>query len=418
MRTLLPLVLLLGCNPEGGEPTTEAPGELYASELARETAPSSENVVAVAAGNRAFALDLYGELRNGGENLFYSPWSITSALAMTWAGAEGETETAMAETLHFDLPEAEVHEALNALDLELAARLPAEDGTLVIRPVNQLFAQIGYDFVPAFLDTLALNYGAGVRGVDFGGDPEGTRDLVNGWVADQTEGHIDELVPEGTFDENTKLVLINAVYFLASWDMPFAEANTADRPFTLLDGETISTPTMYGPELSVRYAAGDGWQMVELPYSGDDLACTLLVPDEGRFTDVEDGLDATFFDAAADSMVGAAADLTMPKFELRSKLGLNAPLIELGMGVAFSGDADFSGMSTTSALAIGTVLHEGWVSVNEAGTEAAAATMVEMEDTSVPEVISMVIDRPFIMVLRDRPTGEVLFVGRIMDPRG
>lgn len=418
MRTFLPLVLLLGCNPDGGGPKSEAPGELYASELARETAPSTDNVLAVAAGNRAFALDLYGELAEGGENLFYSPWSITSALAMTWAGAEGDTEAAMASTLHFDLPEADVHEALNALDLELGARLPAEDGTLVIRPVNQLFAQIGYDFVPAYLDTIALNYGAGVRGVDFGGDPEGTRTLVNEWVADQTEGHIDELVPEGSFDENTKLVLINAVYFLASWDMPFAEANTADRSFTLLDGETISTPTMYGSELSVRYGAGDGWQMVELPYSGNDLACTLLVPDEGRFEEVEAGFDAAFFDAAVDGMLGAAADVTMPKFELRSKLDLEPALVALGMGVAFSGEADFSGMSTTSALAIGSVRHEGWVSVNEAGTEAAAATMVEMEDTSAPEVIPMVIDRPFLMVLRDRPTGEVLFVGRIMDPRG
>ena len=414
MYRSLPLALLLtSCGHREGEP----PGKLSASALARDTSPSTEGVEAVTAGNRAFALDLYGQLKSGDTNLFYSPWSITTALALAWAGAEGQTEEAMASTLHFGLSEAEVHEALNAIDLELSSRAPEGAGTLVIRPVNQLFAQVGYDFVPAYLDTLALNYGAGVRSVDFEANPERTRELVNTWVSEQTEGNIDELMPPGAVTESTRLVLVNAVYFLASWSLPFAEGNTADRPFDLLGGERVQAPTMYASELPVRYAAGDRWQLIELGYSGEQLACALLVPDAGRFTEVEDQLDADFFDAAVDALEPGEANVTMPKFELRSELDLQPPLRALGMGAAFDG-GDFSGMTTSEGLSISGVHHEGWVSVNEAGTEAAAATSVESSDSALPDRIEMVIDRPFIMVLRDRPTGEVLFVGRIMDPRG
>ena len=378
-------------------------------------------------GNSAFAFELYQTLRGQDGNLFYSPHSISLALAMTYAGAEGQTERQMADTLRFSLPQNRLHPAFNALDQELASR-----GTYVqsrngegfrLNIVNAVWGQQGHPFREAFLDVLAESYGAGVRPTDFTAAPEESRVAINDWVAERTEDRIRDLIPPGIINPLTRMVLTNAIYFNASWIFPFSEADTRDRPFHLLDGGSVDVPMMRTSE-DFGYAAGDGYQAVDLPYVGNELSMTVMVPDRGRFREFEDSLNPALADRITASLGFRHVTLDLPKFEFESQFRLGETLKSMGMSDAFDSVAsDFSGMDGRSCLAgdpgclyIREVVHKAFVSVDEAGTEAAAATAVMMQaESAPPSPVSVTVDRPFVFLIRDRETGTILFAGRVLE---
>ena len=329
---------------------------------------------------------------------------------MTYAGAKGQTAAEMAEVLRFDLQGEALHAAFNALDQELASRNRAEptldDGVerkVQLSIANSLWGQQGFTFAPEFLDTLAANYGAGMRVVDFVAATEAARQAINDWVAEETNDRITDLIPEGALSEMTRLVLTNAVYLDATWSSIFEKDATFDAPFSLLDGSEVIVPTMH-QESSFPYAAGDGWQAVELPYVGEELAMVFLVPDAGRFAEVEGLLGAGLLDEVVAGLEGAEVRLALPKFEFRFKASVADLLKAMGMPTAFDPNAaDFSGMTTEDALFISDVIHEAFIKVDEEGTEAAAATAVIMDLTSAPVEVDRPVDRPAVPVLAVRP---------------
>jgi serpin B len=426
VRTIAALVLVLGLVAAAcGDGGTSSPGALIASDLERHApeAPAGD-VAAVAAGNNAFAAAAYALLAAEEGNLVYSPASIRLALAMTYAGARGQTAAEMAEVLHIDLDDAALHAAFNTLDQALASRnqeFPATgDGVerkVQLSIANSLWGQNGFTFAPEFLDTLAENYGAGMRVVDFVEAAEAARQAINDWVAEETNDRITDLIPEGVLSEATRLVLTNAVYLDATWASLFDKGDTWQAPFFLLDRSQVTVDTMH-QDGSFPYAAGDGWQAVELPYVGGELAMLFLVPDSGRFAEVEGLVGAGLLDQVVAGLESTQVDLGLPKYEFRSRSSVADLLAAMGMPAAFDpGAADFSGMTTEDRLFISDVIHEAFIKVDEEGTEAAAATAVVMNLTSArPEGVDLQIDRPFLFSLYDRETGEILFMGRVLNP--
>ena len=397
-------------------------GELLMSDKPRETSPdvSEGDLSMLIEGNSAFAFDLYRALKQEEGNLFYSPHSISVALAMTYAGARGDTAEQMAATLQFLLEQERLHPAFNWLDAELANRGEGAQGKddegFRLNIVNAIWGQKDYGFLSDFLDVLAQNYGAGLRILDFINETEESRLAINDWVSDQTEGRIEDLIPQGAIDALTRLVLTNAIYFNAAWAYPFDGDITADGPFYLIDGGQVTVPMMKQTE-AFGYTDGEGYQAIELLYDGDELSMVIMLPEDGQFEVFEEGLQA---DKVSDIIGGlelTEVALTMPQFEFDSEFSLKDTLAGMGMPVAFSGAADFSGMTGGRDLYISEVLHKAFVSVDEAGTEAAAATAVIMKETAMPgQPAEVTIDRPFIFLIRDIETGAVLFVGRVMDP--
>jgi serpin B len=389
-----------------------------------------EDLSELVEGNTAFAFDLYRPLaeQQKGENLLYSPYSISLALVMTYAGARGETEEQMAHALRFTLPDERLHAAFNALDQELAQRGKGAQGEdeadrqhpkgFHLNIANAIWGQESYAFLNPFLDTLAANYGAGLRVLDFARAPEDSRVIINDWISQQTEGRIEDLIPQGTIDRLTRLVLTNAVYFNAPWAYPFRETVTEPGAFTLLDGSQVVVPMMRQAE-SLGYAEGEGYQAVELPYDGREMSMVIILPESDRFDEFESSLDGERVQEIVSDLTDRQVALKMPTFEFDSHFGLSQALEELGMPAAFSsGAADFSGMTGTKDLFISDVLHKAFVSVDEEGTEAAAATVVEMEvGSEMPaDHIAVDIDHPFIFLIRDIETNSILFVGRVLDP--
>ncbi len=425
MKTSVPLlIVLLLISLVTGCIHPEAPRiQIVQADVARVTQPDvpDQDLAELVSGNNGFAFDLYHALRESQDgNLFYSPLSISIALAMVWAGARGETERQMAETLHFTLPQTRLHPAFNALDLELARRGQGAQGKdnkgFRLHVVNALWGQKDYQFLSEFLETLARNYDAGLRLLDFAGDPEAARRIINDWVSRQTEGRIQDLIPPGTIDALTRLVLTNAIYFNAAWDQPFDRRDTRDGTFYLLDGSQVAVPMMrqmakYG------YAGGEGFQAVELPYDGGELAMVILLPDAGRFEEFERSLSASQMEEILRRLEYQRLHLTMPRFRVESAIGLRDVLAEMGMPAAFDpGQADFSGMDDSRDLYISHVLHKAFVVVDESGTEAAAATAVVIGLTSLPSHMEVTVDRPFIFLIRDLQTGTILFIGRVVNP--
>jgi serpin B len=426
MLSILVIAILgmTGCNAVGGPKGGRAPGEAVASEKERVTSPDvpGADLSELVKGNSAFAFDLYRFLveQQEDDNLFYSPYSISLALAMTYAGARGETQEQMADALHFVLPLDDLHPAFNALDQELAQRGEGAEGKgeegFQLNIANAIWGQKDYTFVEAFLDILAMNYGAGLRVLDFAGAPDESRVTINEWISEQTEGKIENLIPQGLIGPLTRLVLTNAIYFNAAWANPFEEEATRDGPFALLDGSEVTVPMMRQTE-SFGYTEGDDYQAVELPYDGREMSMVILLPDRDSFEAFEDSLDVEQVQAIVENLEYGQVTLTMPRFEFDSGFSLKDALMELGMPAAFSAEADFSGMTGDRALSIADVIHKAFVSVDEEGTEAAAATAVVMVESAMPaQPVEVTIDHPFIFLIRDIETGAVLFVGRVVDP--
>ena len=412
----------------GGSENSTAAAEVRSDRERAAPSAGDTDLAGLVDGNGAFAFDLYQALRTQDGNLFYSPHSISLALAMTYAGAEGQTERQMAEALGFSLSRDRLHSAFNALDRELASRgegLQDEDGEgFRLNIVNAVWGQQEHPFREPFLDVLAESYGAGVRQADFREMPEESRIAINDWVAENTEDRITDLIPPDVITPLTRMVLTNAIYFNASWTYAFAEADTRQRPFHLLDGGSVDVPMMRTEE-DFGYTAGDGYQAVDLPYVGDELSMTVIVPDRGRFREFEESLDTNLASQIIADLGFRHVTLELPKFEFDSRFRLGETLKSLGMPDAFdSAASDFSGMDGRSCLAgdpeclyIREVVHKAFVSVDEAGTEAAAATAVMMQaESAPPDPVSVTLDRPFVFLIRDRETGAVLFAGRVVEP--
>ena len=414
-------------------PTTVLPTPTTAEELRsdrdRDNSPPATraDLRELVRGNNDFAFDLYRALSDEEGNLFYSPFSISQALAMTFAGARGETERQMADTLHYRLPQSNLHPAFNSLDRALASRGKDPRGTLKegeakqyfrLNIANAVWGQHGYGFLPDFLDVLAENYGAGMRPLDFAGAPDESRVRINDWVAEETGDKVKDLLQPGTIDPPTRLVLTNAIYFNASWHWPFDRRQTKMRPFHLEGGGSVDVLMMtetsddfYG------YARGDGYQAVDVPYAHGEMSMTVLLPDGGDLGPLENSLNADLLDRIMDDIEIDYVTLTMPSFKFESEFSLVDTLAGMGMPDAFDLRADFSGMTGTKALVISHVVHKAFVSVDERGTEAAAATAVGML-VALPgkDPIQVTVDRPFIFLIRDTATGTVLFLGRVMNP--
>jgi serpin B len=402
------------------QPQGDAEPVALQSDKPRDSAPVADPAAqsALTDSNTAFAFDLYRQLVGAGDNLFYSPYSISLALAMTQAGAEGQTLEEMNQALHFDLPKDQLHPAFNALDQGLAQRAAQSiegEKPFQLHIANSIWGQQDYAFNPSYLDLLAQNYGAGLRLVDFVNATEASRQAINDWVAEQTEDRIKDLIPPGSIDEMTRLVLANAIYFNGGWLNPFEAENTRPETFNALSGEAQQVPMMRQTD-QYGYARGDGWQLVELGYVSYSYAMDVIVPDAGNFEAFEQSLTGEQVNEMLSQVFYTTVILGMPKFEYESDFLLKEPLQALGMNLAFQpGQADFTGMAADSNLYIQEAVHKAFVSVDEAGTEAAAATAVMAGTTSMPmEEINLTIDRPFIFLIRDRESGTILFVGRVV----
>ena len=400
------------------------------SSITRDKSPEADasNVAALVGGNTDFAFDLYQALTESDGNLFFSPHGISLALAMAYAGARGETERQMAETLYFDLPQDHLHSAFNALDLSLAGLIREDEADgFLLTVASSVWAQEGYGFLRDYLDNLALNYGEEVRPLDFRRDPNAAVAHINDWVADETEERITNLISPDAITDLTRLVLANTIHFKATWRNAFDERATTTGPFHLLDGSERKVPMMR-QQSNLRYAVGEGYQAVELPYKGDEMAMTILLPDSGSFGEFEESLTGDSVEAILGGLHYEFVRLTMPKFEMESAFSLSETLRDIGMPDAFDErTADFSGMDGRSCrtkgdicLLISGVVHKAFVAVDEAGTEAAAATAVIVGVTrgvaADPEPIELAVDRPFVLIIRHLGTGATLFVGRVLDP--
>jgi serpin B len=372
---------------------------------------------AVVEGNNAFAFALYGQLRNRNGNLFFSPESISTALAMAYAGARGDTASEMATTLHFTLPQQHLNPAMGALLSDLNA---VHDG-YQLTVANALWAQQGYTFLDNFLQLLKTDYGAGLNQVDFKGATEAARLTINRWVEQKTQDKIKDLLQPGTLAPSTRLVLTNAIYFKGDWQTQFDKAQTRDEAFYPSQTQTKQVAFMHRAD-SFSYFDGGTFQVLEIPYKSKELSLIVLLPkDRGGLPALEQSLTASNTQQWLSQLVQRdKVIVALPKFKSTQQFELGATLGAMGMAQAFSASADFSGMTGKRDFAISEVIHKAYIDVNEEGTEAAAATAVVFRALAMrgpveqPPVFRA--DHPFIFLIRDNRSSSILFMGRTADP--
>jgi len=390
--------------------------------LAAQTPPSSKaDQTAVVEGNNAFAVALYGQLRSHDGNLFFSPESISTALAMTYAGARGDTASEMAKTLHFTLPPERLHPAMGAL----LSNLNAPHNGYQLRVADALWAQRDYVFRDDFLMLAKSDYGAAFYPVDFKGSTEAARLTINQWIEQKTENKIKDLLQPGVLDSLTRMVLTNAIYFKGDWRTPFPKAWTEDDDFHLSLAKNVKAPLMHLTE-GFDYFDGGTFQALEIPYQSWDLSMIVFLPkDIGGLPALEEALTASHMKQWLDQLKRVPEVIvTLPKFKMTRQFSLEGTLGAMGMTRAFDANAaDFSGMTGNHELFISTVIHKAYIDVDEKGTEAAAATAVIMEGaTAVPPRFRpppppvFRADHPFVFLIRDNRSGGILFMGRVTDP--
>ncbi len=393
-------------------------------------AAGADDAARAARSVNAAAVELYKVLDREDGNVVFSPSSIETALSMALQGARGETAAQMAKVLHSADPR-QLASAMNGLDRLLHSRngertdTDHHKGHIELDNANSLWGQQGEPFEKRFLTTLAEQYGTGMHTVDYKKATEQARRAINGWVADNTHHRIKELIPANSLDSVTRLVLVNALYFKAPWNSPFDKAGTAPRDFHRLDGSTVKAPLM-SLDTHLSYGHGQGWESVSMPYAGNELAMTVIVPNEGRFDEVERTLDAGELGRTLAGGQDRQVMLKLPKFDFRQRFELSKTLRQLGMVVPFddSGLADFKGIVSDpkKPLYISKVHHQATITVDEKGSEASAATSVEMGQAGAasgprpPKPVVLTVDRPFLFAIHDISTGAVLFMGRVVDP--
>ncbi len=395
-------------------------------------ADRNKETTLVAQGNNGFAVGLYRQLRGQEGNLFFSPYSISAALGMTYAGAKGSTTEQMAQTLCYPtsaeilkrlgmtgepLTQEQFALAFGQIIKDLNSR--GDAGKYELRVANALWGQKDYEFLRAFVQTVEEQYGGKLQELDFVGAVEKARRTINFWVEKQTNDKIKDLIGPGVLDAMTRLVLTNAIYFKGNWASQFKKDRTQDEPFTLIDGSTVQTPMM-NQKAQFGYAETDMLQVLEMPYAGEELAMVVLLPKKADgIGELEKALTAENLARWLDGVSSREVIVAMPKFKMTSKFSMESVLRSMGMTDAFSQAADFSGMTGRRDLFISAVIHQAYVDVNEEGTEAAAATAVTMKLTAaLPDQTPVFrADHPFVFLIRDKASGSILFLGRVMNPQ-
>jgi serpin B len=373
--------------------------------------------------NTSFGMDLYRALAQRNQNFVFSPYGVSVVLAMAAAGATGTTAEQLA-TIQHQTSGVDLDAGLNALDQLLADRTgertsDVRKGKVALEIPTALWGQKETRFEQPFLDTLARSFGTGMRVVDFRSDPDASRRAINSWIREQTKSTIEELIPRGSITDTTRLVASEAAALQAPWDIPFDASRTSRATFTLPDGTTTDVSMMgLAAPTGLRYASGDGWQAAALPYLGRQLEMVVLVPDADRFGEVEAALDGPELQRMLGLLRSTSLDLELPKFAFTTQGDLDAPLSEIGAPAAFEpGQADFTGISTDEALDISEFPHQAFLSADEEGTEASATTVIPSKPPTRPVTTTRLrADRPFLVMVVDRPTRELLFLGRVMNP--
>jgi serpin B len=378
-------------------------------------AETNSDLQTVIKGNSDFGFDLYQELKDEKGNLFFSPYSISTALAMTYAGARDQTEKEMAEVLHFSLEQEPLHSSFSKLQSDLNAI--QNKGHIKLSIANSLWAQEGYHFLNTFLDLNKKNYGAGLNFVDFATKTEAARKTINIWVEDKTQQKIKELIKPGMIDSLTTLVLCNAIYFKGDWLSQFDKKRTMDADFHISPDNVIKVPMM-SQKSKFKFGDFGNFNAIELPYEGNGLSMVVFLPKKiDGLAELERNLTndnvKNWIDKLSNSYELEIL-VSLPKFKTTCEVELADVLIEMGMPHAFAG-ADFSGMTGKRDLFISKVIHKAFVDVNEEGTEAAAATAVVMRK-SICKTLLFRAEHPFVFLIRENKTGSILFIGRIIDP--
>ena len=368
--------------------------------------------------NNAFAADLYAQLAAKDGNLFFSPTSIQTALAMTWAGARGQTAQEMAATLYLDA-NADIHNQMGGFLGRLNA--DGQKGGYELSVANALWGLKGYPFMPDYLALVKKSYNGNLSDLDFIRDTEGSRKTINDWVAKETRDKIKDLLSQGSITPDTRLVLTNAIYFKGKWDLPFKKEGTIDNDFTLANGQKVKAPFMY-QQKHFRYAEDEQMQVLELPYGKNDLAMRIFLPkkDDGLAA-FEKSLTAQRLADLTGKLRSEDAKVWLPRFTMESQFSLTDVLKAMGMKLAFDPDrADFKGMTSAEQVFLSAVIHKAFVKVDEEGTEAAAATAVIMAPTAMPmerpRPKEFNANHPFMFEIVHQKSAATLFMGRVTRP--
>jgi len=399
MLTMLMLVALVGCGGDKVAMPKAKPHSVTPATL-------SERITH----NNEFAFKLYGELKSSDGNLIVSPHSISTCFGMAYAGARGNTEREMADVLCFHYPQDGFHSVLKQLNDILNGRQG-----LTLKISNGCWGRQGLPYLSSYIDTLSADYGADMEYLDFGGRPEEARQTINQWVEDHTEGYINELLPPGSINWATYLVLANTVYFVAEWLHQFNPNYTHPYPFRRLDGSEVVVPVMIG-EAGMPYCRGKGYLAMEMPYKGEQISMVLIMPDEGNYQAFEDRFTSDVLDSVIDNLKETRITFYIPKFAFYSSFNLGSALQNMGMIDAFTpGAANFTGMDGVDDGSpwISLVVHKAYIMIDETGTKAFAGTAMVF---TLGLHDSFDARRPFIFVIRDIPTGTILFMGRVLDP--
>lgn len=419
--TIFLLCLAIACSKSKN--STPPQDQVVKSALSRDTNPqvSDADLTAVVAGTTDFALKVFPLIDpDASSNLVFSPYSITQAFALAAPGARNTTLSGIEQALSF-LPQDRLNTALNKLDLLLAAEATGAitatgDQLPILKNANAIWGQKGLSLLPAYLDTLAVNYGAGMHVVDFVNATEDARNTINAWVEGQTNNRIQDLIPTGGVTPDTRAVLTNAVWLKANWASQFSEAATTNQSFLNQNGSSSAVPFMH-QNFMTSYAQADGSQAVDISYAGDKFSMLVIMPDPGTFDEFLSSLTPTVLGDITNHLAAQEVDLSLPKFSFTKDAALGSILRLLGMIDAFDpGVADFSGIDGSRDLFINEVYHKAFISVDEHGTEAAAATAIGMSGVTSfpPPPLVLIIDHPFIFFIRERQTGLILFMGKVL----
>ena len=423
------LIVFAGCT--GTAPVQPVSPTVERTPVGQTPAPviitDTGSTTAVAEANNRFAFELYSRLakdqKYSGDNLFFSPFSISSALAITYEGAKGKTADEIRSVFYYPENDSARREGYQ----DLNAGINSGDPSYSLRTVNTLWAEKTSPFLAEYIGTAERYYSANTTNLDFKGHPEDSRLTINIWVEDKTGDRIKDLIPAGAIDPMTRLVITNAIYFKGDWVKQFDKNKTADAEFRTGPQRTVKVPMMQRTDENAVYvyAENSDSQMLSMSYehtTGPELSIIVLLPKADNLTTTEASLSADTLSALQQSAESRRVMVYFPKFTLGTKYSLPDTLGAMGMPTAFTGNADFSGMDGTNDLLISDVIHQAFVDVNEEGTEAAAATAVVMKLAAAPANPEPVpvfrADHPFIFIIQDDETGSILFMGRVVNPTG
>lgn len=405
--------------------------------VARAAASADDDTLtALIAGNTDFAFDLYHQVaENGDGNFILSPYSISLAFAMLYAGATDDAAAQIAETFHFELPPEQLHPAFNTLDqmlhplqeeeIEPTAtpeivgyrENPADD--LVLHIANSLWIHEDFPLEEPYLETLARDYDAGLHTVDFAGNTEETRQLINQWIREATRDKITDMPPEDAISSTTRLALLNAIYFKGEWTYPFTERNTYEGAFHLADDSEVTVPMMVNDFAYMQCVRSEAYHAIELTYGkSENSAMMIIMPDTGNFDDIENNLGTEFFHMTLEAFRRTnLLTFTMPRFEFETDVDLKTNLVAMGLTAPFNDLTSFKGISANDLL-IDYAEHKATISVNEQGTEASGSTVISMYQAARFTECDREVraDRPFIFAIYDVHTDTILFLGRVMNP--